>query len=75
MVALPQARLMLVHCLSSPPAELCLFMAAGVAAAAAAAAYWHLGRQGGSGGGPTRDLGAEMRTVVERLKAAQQRLK
>lgn len=52
-----------------------LFMAAGVAAAAAAAAYWHLGRQGGSGGGPTRDLGAEMRTVVERMKAAQQRLK
>jgi hypothetical protein len=56
-----------------------LVMVAGAAAAAAAAAWWHVGRrQGGGGGGGAGaggDLGAEMRSLSERINIAQQRLR
>jgi hypothetical protein len=50
-----------------------LLAAAAAAAVAAAAAYWRFGRQ--QGGGQARDLGAEMRSLADRINIAQQRMR
>lgn len=54
-----------------------LLAAAGVAAAAAGALWWRAHHGGGAGGGGSgsRDLGAELRNLNDRMAIAQQRLR